>query len=182
VSQAPDRTVLNERVQEALGVSPAAAIAIVEAFDAFVARPLQANLSTKKGRDLAKRNPLIYTLRGTTTVDEWVRRTLDDWETSAIEGHIGTWMEEVARIVSGGVKPGSGVDLQIERDGDPPIVELYALQTAPNTKSAGGSQSDVLALRRAASVLRAGRRRVELYVGVLHGRRESAPHGSDPKK
>jgi hypothetical protein len=53
---------------------------------------------------------MIYTARGTTTVDEWVDRALEDWETSAIEGHIGTWMEEVARIVSGGVKPGSGVD------------------------------------------------------------------------
>ena len=69
---------------------------------------------------------MIYTVRGTDTVDEWVRRTLDDWETSAIEGHLGTWMEEVARIVSGGVKPGSGVDLQIDRPEDPPVTELYA--------------------------------------------------------
>ena len=113
---------------------------------------------------------MIYTLRGTTTVDEWVQRALDDWETSAIEGHIGMWMEEVARIVSGGFKPGSGVDLQVETPGDPPVVALYAIQSASNTKSAGGSRSDVEALRRSASVLRASRRVVELYVGVLHGR------------
>jgi hypothetical protein len=77
------------------------------------------------------------------------------------------------------VKPGSGVDLQIERRGTPPITELYAIQAAPNTKSAGGSRSDV-ALRRAAGALRAGRRVVELYVAVLHGRSKTAPSGADP--
>jgi hypothetical protein len=58
-------------------------------------------------------------------------------------------MEEVARIVSGGVKPGSGVDLQIERPGSPPVTELYAIQAAPNRKSAGGSRSNPFAAQRA---------------------------------
>jgi Type II restriction endonuclease EcoO109I len=180
VSQPPDRAHLIEQVQTSLGIPSAAAAAVVHSFDSIVAAPLQGNLSTKRGLDLAKRNPMIYTARGTTTVDEWVRRALDDWETSAIEGHLGTWMEEVARIVSGGVKPGSGVDLQIERPGNPPVIELYAIQAAPNTKSAGGSRSDVDALRRAAAVLRSPRRHVELYVGVLHGRRESAALRAEP--
>jgi hypothetical protein len=152
----------------------------VETFDTVVAMPLQANLSKKRGRDLAKRNPMIYTARGTTTVEEWVDRALADWETSAIEGHLGTWLEEVARIVSGGVKPGSGVDLQIERPGTPPTIELYAIQAAPNTKSAGGSRSDIEALRRAAAPLRAGRRIVGLYVAVLHGRSQTAQLRADP--
>jgi hypothetical protein len=163
-----------------LGVPPRLAAEIVQAFDEVIAQPLQANLAKKKGRDLARRNPMIYTARGTTTVDEWVDRALEDWETSAIEGHIGTWMEEVARIVSGGIKPGSGVDLQIERSGTPPVTELYAIQAAPNTKSAGGSRSDRDSLRRAAGALRAGRRIVELYVAVPHGRSKSAPLTSDP--
>jgi hypothetical protein len=180
VSLPASRALLNGQVQAILGVAPAAAAEIVQAFDDVVARPLQANLSKKKGRDLAKRNPLIYTVRGTRTVDEWVDRALADWETSAIEGHIGTWMEEVARIVSGGIKPGSGVDLQIERPGSPRVTELYALQAAPNTKSAGGTRSDVESLRRGAAALRAGRRTVEQYVAVLHGRRESKPLGADP--
>lgn len=175
-----NRAQLNQQVQGVLGIAAAAAAEIVQAFDDVVARPLQANLSKKKGRDLAKRNPMIYTARGTSTVDQWVDRALEDWETSAIEGHIGTWMEEVARIVSGGIKPGSGVDLQIERPGSPPITELYAIQAAPNTKSAGGSRSDVESLRRAAGALRAGRRVVEQYVAVLHGRSKSAPLRADP--
>ncbi len=174
------RAQLNQQVERILGVGPHAAAEIVQAFDDVVARPLEANLSKKKGRDLAKRNPMIYTARGTTTVSQWVDRALEDWETSAIEGHIGTWMEEVARIVSGGVKPGSGVDLQIERPGSPPITELYAIQAAPNTKSAGASRSDIDSLRRAASALRAGRRIVEQYIAVLHGRSKSAPLAADP--
>ena len=80
---------------------------------------------------------MIYTARGATTVGEWVDRRLEDSETSAIEGHLGTWQEEVSRIVSGGVKPGSGVDLQSTRFG---VEELYAIQSAPNTKSAGGTR------------------------------------------
>ena len=109
----------------------------MQAFDDVTANPLQANLAKKKAPDLAKRNPMIYSARGTTTVDAWVDRAPEDWERSAIEGHLGTWMEEVARIVSRGVKPGSGVDLQIDRPGTPPITELYAIQAADNTKAPG---------------------------------------------
>jgi hypothetical protein len=179
VSQPPDRVRLNEQIANALGVSLPMAAGVVEAFDVVVATPLQANLAKKRGLDVAKRNPLIYTVRGTTTVEAWVGRWLDDWETSAIEGHLGTWLEEVARIVCGGFKPGSGVDLQIETDGNPPVTELYAIQTASNTKSAGGSRSDVESLRRAAAPLRAARRHVEQYIAVLHGRSQSGPLRAD---
>ena len=54
-----------------------------------VARPLEANLKNLHGRDLAKRNPMIYTTRGIDSAEEWVERVLADKETSAIEGHIG---------------------------------------------------------------------------------------------
>jgi len=100
-----------------LGVDSVKAKEIVTAFERHVAVPLQENLQRLKGRDLAKRNPMIYTARGAKTVREWVDRYLEDRETSAIEGHVGTWQEEVARIVSEGFKPGSGVDLQLERAG-----------------------------------------------------------------
>jgi Type II restriction endonuclease EcoO109I len=174
------RPQLVSQVQTALGIDAKRARAIVEAFDEYVALPLQANLAKKRGRDLANRNPMIYTARGVTTVDEWVDRALEDWETSAIEGHIGTWMEEVARIVSGGFKPGSGVDLQIDRSGTPPVTELYALQMAPNTKSAGGRRSDVVALRAAAGALRASKRLTALYIAVMHRRAKTAQLGADP--
>jgi hypothetical protein len=180
VSQPADRSRLNGGIQDTLGISLSAASTIVQAFDTVVALPLQANLSRKRGLDLAKRNPMIYTVRGTTTVDDWVRRALDDWETSAIESHLGTWMEEVARIVSGGIKPGSGVDLQIERAGSPPVTELYAIQAAPNTKSAGARRSDIESLRRAAAPLRTSRRHVEQYIAVLHGRSATLALSADP--
>ena len=82
-----------------------------------------------------------------------------------------------ARIVSGGIKPGSGVDLQTD-DGD--TVRLYAIQTAPNTKNAGGSRHDLAALKSAASVLRNQRRHVECFVAVLFGRRRNAELRREP--
>jgi len=106
-----------------------------------------------------------------------VDRVSEDRETSAIEGHLGTWQEEVARFASHGIEPGSGVDLQLERSG---VVELYAIQSARNTKSSGGRRSDVDALRRAAGAIRASRRRVDPYIAVLSGRRVSRALRSDP--
>jgi len=172
-----NRTDLVSTVAATLGVGATAAEKIVVAFELFVAEPLEKNLKSVNARTLAKRNPMIYTARGATTVDQWIDRVLEDRETSAIESHLGTWQEEVARIVSAGFKPGSGVDLQLDRGG---VVALYAIQSAPNTKSAGGRRSDVDALRRAAGAIRASKRRVELYIAVLSGQRVTRPLKSDP--
>jgi hypothetical protein len=107
-------------------VSHSQADQIVQVFDDFVATPLTANLARMHGRDLAKRNPMIYTVRGVDSAEAWADQVLADKETSAIEAHIGTWLEEVARLVSGGIKPGSGVDLQVQ-DSDG-VVQLYAMR------------------------------------------------------
>jgi hypothetical protein len=155
------------------GVPEKVATQIVQAFDDYVARPLEANLKNLYGRDLAKRNPMIYTTRGIDSAEEWVERVLADKETSAIEGHIGTWMEEVARIVSGGIKPGSGVDLQMQDENG--VVQLYAIQSSPNTKNAGRRKSDIDALRRGGRPLRGHRQRVELNIAVLAGRAKTGP-------
>lgn len=48
-------------VRAALGLSERLTDQVVQAFDDFVARPLAANLTKLHGRDLAKRNPMIYT-------------------------------------------------------------------------------------------------------------------------
>lgn len=155
-------------MRAALGLPHRLTDRIVQAFDDFVAKPLAANLTKLHGRDLAKRNPMIYTARGTESVEAWAEQVLADKETSAIEAHIGTWLEEVARLVSGGIKPGSGVDLQVQ--GADGVVQLYAIQTAPNTKNAGGRKSDIDALRRGARPLRNQRQRVDLNIAVLFGR------------
>jgi hypothetical protein len=167
LSVAIPKAALVPSVQAVLGVTRLQAERIVEAFDDFVATPMKDKLAGTGARDLAKRNVMIYTVRGVKTVEEWVDRVLEDKETSAIETHLGTWQEEVARIVSGGFKPGSGVDLQVEDDGH---VNLYAIQASPNTKNAGGRAKDVDALRLAAKPLRAAKRTVDLNVAVLSGR------------
>lgn len=165
-------------VEAALGVSRRQADRIVQAFDDFVARPLETNLKKLHGRDLAKRNPMIYMVRGVETVDDWIDGVLADRETSAVEGHIGTFLEEVARIVSGGIKPGNGVDLQLhDVEG---VTHLYAIQSAPNTKNAGARRSDIESLKRAARPLRAHRQQVEMHVAVLSGRRRSSMMRNEP--
>jgi hypothetical protein len=85
----------------------------------------------------------------------------------------------LARIVSGGIKPGSGVDLQIQ--GVDGVTHLYALQTSPNTKNAGGRKADVESLKRAARALRAHRQEVQMNIGVLGGRSKTAPLRSEPE-
>jgi hypothetical protein len=165
-------------IQPILGVTERQALSIVRAFDDLVARPMAMKLRKLKGRDLAKRSPMIYTARGIKNLNMWVDRVIEDMETSAIEGHIGTFVEEVARIVSGGVKPGSGVDLQIESgEAD---VSVYAIQSAPNTKNSGGRRTDVESLRRAARPLRAARRHVEMNIAVAFGREKTCPLRSAP--
>jgi hypothetical protein len=103
-TQPPSRGQIVSGIGGILGVPRATADTTVRAFEEIVAKPLQQNLTKLKGRDLAKTNPMIYTVRGTRTVRDWLDRVLEDKETSAVEAHIGTWMEEVAVIISGGVK------------------------------------------------------------------------------
>jgi hypothetical protein len=165
-------------VEAVLGLPRKKADAIVQAFDDFVARPLAANLKRLRGRDLAGRNPLVYTVRGAENVDEWADNVLADKETSAVEAHLGTWLEEVARIVSGGIKPGNGVDLQLQ--GDDGVVHLFAIQTAPNTKNAGARRSDVASLKSAAKPLRAHRQRVSMNIAILNGQKKTRELASDP--
>ena len=162
-----DETQLVRSVAAALSIDERRAGEIVRAFERFIAAPLRGRFDEIKPRDVAKRNPFVYATLGVTRSDEWVDRVLADKLTSSAEGLVGNWLEEVARIVCGGFKPGSGVDLQRELDDR---VELYALQTTTNTKSAGGWRSDIRALHAAAGALRAQRRHVELYVGFLFGR------------
>ncbi len=161
-----------QTVATTLGVPASHAAEVVEAFVDHVARPFDEKLSKLHGRDLAARNPFVYAALGTRNVDDWVDRVLRDKETSAVEGYIGTWMEEVSRIMSGGSKPGSGVDLQLDRPGN--VIELYAIQSTNNTKNSGGSKRDIEALETAARPLRTARRHVDLYVGYLFGRRKTA--------
>jgi hypothetical protein len=171
------RTAIVPAVSAALGVPRRRAEAIVAAFDDYVARPLEANLKRLRGRDLARRNPFIYTVRGVETVDEWADQVLADKETSAIEGHIGTFLEEVARVVSDGIKPGNGVDLQLE-DGEG-VVHLFAIQAAPNTKNAGSRRSDIESLKRAARPLRAHKQRVSLNIAILSGQMKTRSLAND---
>lgn len=178
LSRRAARAAIVAEVQAILEVESERAQKIVDLFDRFVAQPLDGKLKSTHGRDLANRNPMIYTARGVDGVDDWISRVIEDRETSAIEGHLGTFLEEVAIAVSGGMKPGSGVDLQVE--GDDGVVQLYAIQTSSNTKNSGSRRSDVESLKAGARPLRASKRHVTLHIGVLHGREKTGTLRSEP--
>ena len=158
------RADLTAKVAALLDVDEEKARKIVDAFDAQIARPVESKFAELQPHDLLKRNPYFYGVLGVTSVEDWIDRALADLETSALESHVGRWLEDVARIVSGGFKPGSGVDVQREIGDD--AVELYSLQMAANTKSSGGSQAEINNLRQAAAPLRThGGKRVTTIVG-----------------
>lgn len=172
------RADLTEKVAALLQVDDDTARKIVEAFDTQIARPVEKKFAGLQPHDLTKRNPYFYAVLGVTSVEDWVDRALADLETSALESHVGKWLEDVARIMSGGFKPGSGVDVQRQIDDD--TVELYSLQMAGNTKSSGGSQQEITNLRQAAAPLRThGGMRVTTIVGVMFGRKSSRPPKAD---
>jgi len=79
------------------------------------------------------------------------REALADCETSALEGHLETWLDDLVRVWWRGAKPGSGVDLRVGR----------ASGTECETAS-------VVAARM--SKLYAGWRIVEPYVAVLRAK------------
>lgn len=62
------RSAMVPAVQAVLGVTKEKAERIVERFDELVSTPLENNLKKLSGRDLAKRNPMIYLSRGVHTV------------------------------------------------------------------------------------------------------------------
>lgn len=164
-------------MDSALGRGVDVARQVVQAFMWLVAEPLAETFSTELNvSKLAGKNPFVYASLGYTNVEKWSRRAFDDRLTSSAEGVVGKFLEEVARIISGGVKPGSGVDLQIDH-GLESDVELFAIQSSENTKAAGGRRSDLRAMEAAAGALRAQRRHVNKYVAVLQGRTADSVRG-----
>ncbi len=168
MTQEPDLPTL---VADVLDVDREIAARIVDAFKSFVADPLSQKLSNLSAKDVRKRNPFAYAALGILTTADLEKQAKSDIMISSVEGLVGNWLEEVAVIVSGGVKPGGGVDLQVDRTMRADhTVEIYAIQSTTNTKNAGGRKSDLRALETTAQVLRAQRRHVEKYVGYLFGR------------
>lgn len=170
-----DHETLSSEISSILGIDEVRARRIVDAFDRFVAVPLTVQLNALEPRQIAARNPFVYAALGAASVAEWVERVTADKLTSAAEGLVGNFLEEVARILSGGTKPGSGVDLQ--RDLNDTDSELYAIQSTVNTKNAGGRRSDLQGLEKAAGALRAQRRHVHKFVAYLFGRSKTTTIG-----
>ncbi len=160
-------------VGELLGLEADEARQVVVAFVEFVVEPLERKLRDLKPANVGRKNPFVYAALGITSVEELTQRAAADITSSSIEGLVGNWLEEVAVVVSGGLKPGGGADLQVDHPGPERRVDLYALQSTTNTKNSKGRKGDEASLKKSADVLRAQRRSVDLFVGYLFGRRNT---------
>lgn len=170
----PDDAVLAERVGGLTRLTPDQSLAIVREFRRTFAGPLGAKIQSLRMRDIIKtKNPYLYRASGVSTCEELVRRAFNDYATTMGENYFGAFFEAIARIVSGGVKPASGgeIDLEIRRaDG----AHLYAMKSGPKGFNSSSAAKAKLDLDHAERRLRQDRVPVHKKLGFAYGRRTTS--------
>lgn len=124
-----DRTEISRQVARITGLDEARAKRLVDEFELTFARPFALKLLGLKMRAIIRnKNPYLYRASGLRTCEDLVRRAFQDYVSASVEGYFGPFFESVARVVSGGVKPvgGGEVDLDV-RVGD--TARLYAIKS-----------------------------------------------------
>ena len=124
-----ERTRIVNRTAQLLGLSQAMANQIVSVFESSFAHPFADKLRSLNIKDIIKnKNPYLYRASGIITCEELVRRAFQDSVSASPEGYFGAFFEGVARIISGGIKPvgGGEVDLDV-RSGN--TAHLYVIKS-----------------------------------------------------
>ena len=120
-------------IAECLGVSRARAKRVVGEFDRVFAKPFAERLASVRLREILKRkNPYLYRASAIESCTELVDRAYDDYVSASVEGYFGKFFEAVAIIVSGGIKPAGGgeIDLQVMKG---KRAYLYVIKSGPAT-------------------------------------------------
>lgn len=124
-----DAHAITEEVAAVCGLPYEKAEALVAHFEEFFAKPFAAKLLSLHINDIIRnKNPYLYRASGIETCEQLVSRAFNDYVSSSVEGYFGPFFEAVARVISGGVKPPKGgeVDLFIKLDG---TVRLYVIKS-----------------------------------------------------
>jgi hypothetical protein len=169
-----DRNALAESISNVAGLTERQAARLVEEFEAVFARPFASRLLSLRLLDVIRgKNPYLYRASGIRTCEDLVRRVLQDFVSASVEGDFGKFFESVARVVSGGVKPvgGGEVDLDI-RDGD--VARLYAIKSGPKGFNSSSYDKAMRDLNSAERRLRQDRVRTEKKVAFAYGKRQSS--------
>jgi len=168
-----DRAAIAGRVAGITGLDERQADRIVSEFEVTFARPLAEKLRSLRMRDIIRgKNPYLYRASGVATCEDLVRRAFQDYVSASVEGYFGSFFESVARIVSGGVKPvgGGEVDLDV-REGD--VARLYAIKSGAKGFNSSSYDKAKRDLESAERRLRQDRVRVEKKIGFGYGRRRT---------
>jgi hypothetical protein len=147
---------------------------LVDEFETVFAKPFADRLAALRFIKIVRsKNPYLYRASGIRTCEDLVRRVLQDFVSASVEGDFGKFFESVGRVVSGGVKPvgGGEVDLDI-RDGD--IARLYAIKSGPKGFNSSSFDKAVRDLNSAERRLRQDRVRTEKKLAFAYGRRKSS--------
>lgn len=173
MAQAVDRAQIVERIASITGLTHEQSERLVTEFEVTFAKPFAQRLQSLTMKEIIQRkNPYLYRASGIRTCEELVKRAFDDYVSASVEGDFGPFFEGVARILSGGVKPAVGgeVDLDV-RSGD--VATLYAIKSGAygfNSSSFDKAKRD---LNSAESRLRQDRLRTEKKIAFAYGRKKT---------
>ena len=163
----------SDDVARALAVSNEKARRIIEAFQRHFAKPFASKLQYLTLKQMIKtKNPYLYRSAGISTCSELVSRAFDDYVSSSVETYYGPFFEAVARIISGGVKPvgGGEIDLDIRYDG---VAALYVIKSGPKGFNKSSRTRALQELRSAESKLSQDKLRVEKRIAFAYGRKRT---------
>lgn len=162
-----------DRVADILGIAKEKAELIVLAFTEEFVEPLAVKLrSLSIKKIIATKNPYLYRSSGITSCEDLVDRAFSDYVSSSVETYYGSFFEAIARIVSGGVKPATGgeIDLDIRRHATK-IAELYAIKSGPKGFNSSSMKRAIEELNSAARRLRQDGWRTDKFIIAAYGRK-----------
>lgn len=161
-------------VAQATGLSSSQSERIVSEFAITFAQPFAVKLLSLRMKDIIpNKNPYLYRASGIKTCEDLVRRILQDYVSASVEGNFGKFFEGVARVVSGGVKPvgGGEVDLDV-RVGE--VARLYVIKSGPKGFNASSYSKAKDDLNSAERRLRQDRVRTEKKIAFAYGKKDGS--------
>ena len=174
MAEAVDKQAIATRIDGIISLGMERSFKVVEEFEATFTKPITEKLSKLKMRDIVKRkNPYLYRASGVSTCEEFVSRAFTEYTSTIGENYFGSFFESVARIVSGGVKPASGgeIDLDVRRGND---AYLYTIKSGPGGYNSSIEAKARLDLGHAEQRLRQDRVTTHKKMAYAYGRQKTS--------
>jgi len=172
-----ERSEIAKKVASIAGLTEAQAKRLVSDFETTFARPFADKLRSLRIKEIIKnKNPYLYRASGIVSCEDLVKRALQDYVSASVEGPFGAVFESVARLLSGGIKPvgGGEVDLDVRR-GD--VAYLYAIKSGSKGFNSSSEDKAKRDLDSAESRLRQDRIRTEKKIAFAYGRKQTTFRG-----